>query len=303
MISRRSFLAAAVGAVAGGPCLTGVRSGPELSFGLVTDVQYADADAVGSRFYRQSPAKLAEAVEHFNGLKLEFVFNLGDLIDRDWTAYPAALRPLTGSRHRFHHLLGNHDFAVADEFKPRVPRRLGLKRRHYAIHRGAWCLVALDTTDVSPYAQPANSAETVAATAELRRLTAAGAVNAHEWNGAVGADQLRWFEATCRDAAQRGRKVVVLSHHPVFPVAAPTAWNAAQLLAVVERHRNVVAWLNGHNHAGAFGVHAGVPFVTLQGMVETVNRNAFAVAYLHPDRLELVGHGREPSRELGFRSV
>jgi hypothetical protein len=38
-------------------------------------------------------------------------------------------------------------------------------------------------------------------------------------------------------------------------------------------------------------------------MVETKDTNAFAVAHLHPDRLELVGHGREPSRECVFLKV
>ena len=107
--------------------------------------------------------------------------------------------------------------------------------------------------------------------------------------------------STCRQAARAERKVVVFAHHPIFPTGNHNEWNADALLRVVERNRNVVAWINGHNHAGAFGVHEGVPFITLKGMVETEKTNAFAVLHLHPDRLELVGHGREPSRELAFR--
>ena len=63
-----------------------------------------------------------------------------------------------------------------------------------------------------------------------------------------------------------------------------------------------VAWINGHNHAGNFGTRAGVPYVTLQGMVETRDTTADAFADIHPDRLILRGVGREPSRELVFRT-
>ncbi len=279
----------------------GASRAPKLRLGLVADPQFADIDSGKTRFYRQSIGKLAEAVEHFNGLDLEGCVNLGDLIDRHWESFAEVLKPLAKSRHKFRHLLGNHDFELPDEFKARVPRRLGLKQRYYSVRAGGFCLVMLDTTDISPYAQRKDSAESLAATAELRRLAATGAVNAQSWNGAVGERQLAWFEDTCRQAARAERKVVVFAHHPIFPTGNHNEWNADALLRVVERNRNVVAWINGHNHAGAFGVHEGVPFITLKGMVETEKTNAFAVLHLHPDRLELVGHGREPSRELAFR--
>ena len=283
------------------PFLLRAARAPELRLGLATDAQFADLAPRQTRFYRRSIAKLAEAVEHFNGLDLDWCVHLGDLIDQQWESLAEVLRPLAKSRHKFHHLLGNHDFEVADEFKPRVPRRLGLKRRYYSLRENGFCCVMLDTTEVSSYVHPEHSKERAAAAAEGERLAATGAINAQPWNGAVGERQLEWFADTCRQAAKAGRKVVVFSHHPVFPANAHNEWNADALLQVVEQNRNVVAWFSGHNHAGAFGLHDDVPFVTLKGMVETADTNAFAVVTLCPDRLELVGIGRETSRELGFR--
>ena len=301
MLSRRRFIAASVATTVAAPLLMGASRAPKLRLGLVADPQFADIEPSKTRFYRKSIGKLAEAVEHFNGLDLDGCVNLGDLIDRHWESFDEVLKPLSRSRHKFRHLLGNHDFELPDEFKARVPRRLGLKNRYYSVRAGAFCLVMLDTTDISPYSLPKDSKESIAATAELHRLAATGAANAQSWNGAVGERQLAWFEDTCRQAAASKRKVVVFAHHPVFPRDNHNEWNAEALLGVVERNRNVVAWINGHNHAGSFGVHEGVPFITLKGMVETGDTNAFAVVTLHPDRLELVGHGREPSRELALR--
>lgn len=126
---------------------------------------------------------------------------------------------------------------------------------------------------------------------------------ARTWNGAVSDRQLQWFEATCQTAAQAGQRVIVMAHHPVHPADDHNAWNFPQLLEVLSRNRNVVAWFSGHNHAGALGVFEGVPCLTLRGMVETERTNAYAVVHLHADRLEVVGHGREPSRELPFRGA
>jgi manganese-dependent ADP-ribose/CDP-alcohol diphosphatase len=303
MISRRRFLAASVTVAVAGPFLMGASRRPELRLGLVADPQFADINPRKTRFYRESTGKLTEAVEHFNGLDLAWCVNLGDLIDQRWESFDAIFKPLAQSRHKFHHLLGNHDFNVPDEYKPRVPRRLGLKHRYYSVREGGFCFVMLDTTDVSPYAYAEDSRESAAATVQWQRLAARSAINAQPWNGAVGERQLNWFADTCRRAARAERKVIVFAHHPVCPADAHTEWNADALLKVVERSRNVVAWINGHNHAGAFGVHDDVPFITLKAMVETEKTNAFAVAHLRSDRLELVGHGREPSRELVFRKT
>jgi len=301
MLSRRRFIAASLVLAATGPSLMGARRKPALRLGLVADPQFADTEPGKTRFYRQSLGKLAEAVEHFNGLDLKWCVNLGDLIDRQWESFDEVFKPLANSRHRFHHLLGNHDFGVPDAFKARVPERLGLKRRYYCRWEDGFCFVMLDTTDVSPYAHPEDSQESAEATLEWKRLAATGAINAQPWNGAVGERQLVWFEDTCRRAAMTRRKVIVLAHHPVYPASNHCEWNSAVLLQVVERHRNVVAWINGHNHAGAYSVHDEVPFITLKGMVETKDTNAFAVLHLHPDRFELEGHGREPSRDCRFR--
>ncbi len=307
-LTRRYLLASGGAMLAGAPIFapeayaqagTGTENGNRpVRIGLIADAQYADIDPVGTRFYRASVGKLEQALDHFNGQDLDFCVHLGDLIDKEWNSFDDILKPLARSRHVVHQLLGNHDFAVLDAMKPRVPGRMGMKRRYYAFDRGGFRFVALDTTEVSTYAHPADSPEQTAAAAELQRLQAAKVPHAQSWNSGVSPAQLKWFEAQCREAAGAGRKVIVFAHHPVFPANVHNLWNCDELLAALERQRNVVAWFNGHNHAGNFGTHHGIPFLTLRGMVETADTNAHAVATLHPDRIVLTGHGREPSREL-----
>ena len=46
---------------------------PALRVGLVTDLHYADKNPSGTRHYRESLAKLREAVERFNAQKVDLV--------------------------------------------------------------------------------------------------------------------------------------------------------------------------------------------------------------------------------------
>jgi 3',5'-cyclic AMP phosphodiesterase CpdA len=304
-ITRRSFLRTAVAATAAGPFIARGAAAASAGFeiGLVADAQYADVEAKGTRFYRASIARLGEAVDHFNGRNLAFCAHLGDLIDREWKSFDEITKPLAGSRHRVHHLLGNHDFDVLQELKAKVPGRLAMERRYSAFDHDGFRFVILDTNDVSTYAHLAGSAENLAATEELARLKAVAAPQAQSWNGGLGRAQLAWLNQTCGEARTAGRKVIVFAHHPVLPAAIDTAWNDTEVLAVIDRHPNVVAWLNGHNHAGNFALRNGVPYVTMHGMVETPDTTAFATARVLADRMILAGHGREPSRELVFRSA
>jgi 3',5'-cyclic AMP phosphodiesterase CpdA len=298
--SRRRFLARSSAALALGGRGFGAEAA-HLRLGLVADAQFADVPAQGTRHYRRSRDRLEAAVADFAALPLAGCVHLGDLIDRDWASFAPMLAVLGRSRHRWHHVLGNHDFEVRDEEKARVPERLGLPARRGAFDLPGWRCLLLDTNDVSRYAHPAGSPGREEAERELARLAAARVRQAKPWNGGVGSAQLRWFEDECAAARRAGRRVLVFSHHPVWPLGDHCAWNAAEILAAVDRQPNVAAWLNGHHHAGALGERHGIPFVTLRGMVETAETTAYAVATLHADRLLLEGRGREPSRELALR--
>ena len=53
----------------------------ELRIAVVTDVHYADAEPNGARFYRESLAKLTEAVDVLKKRRPHLAVSLGDLID------------------------------------------------------------------------------------------------------------------------------------------------------------------------------------------------------------------------------
>ncbi|MCP4453836.1 MAG: phosphatase, partial [Planctomycetes bacterium] len=251
-LSRREFLKATAGLAATtclftgcGSHLTPNRRDRPFSFGVITDVQYADAAPGGARIYRASPTKLKKAVAHFNSIDLAFVIHLGDLIDRDFASFDTVMPLLGACRHPVFQVLGNHDYAVEDVKKSDVPSRMGMNHRYYDFGQGPWRFVVLDGNDVSLQAYVKGSARYRASADRLEQLKAEKAPNAQAWNGGVGHEQMRWFKATLAHAKKAGQQVVVFCHWPVFPVAGHNLWNDTEVVTVLESHDHVKAYLCG----------------------------------------------------------
>ena len=91
--------------------------------------------------------------------------------------------------------------------------------------------------------------------------------------------------------------MILFCHFPVYPENVHNLWNAAEVLAVARENRSVVAYMNGHNHAGNYGRLAKRHFVTFTGMVDT-EETAYAIVNVHADRLEIKGFGRQENMTL-----
>ena len=274
---------------------------PTIRIGLLADAQYADKPAVGTRFYRQSLGKLGEAVAWMNRLHPAFVVHLGDLIDEDWKNFDAPLKTLAGLSMPCRHVAGNHDFAVDEARKAEVPARLGCAERWRVVKNPLWWFVFLDTNVLSSFAWPALSAEAKRGDAAVAALLAAGGSQAKPWNGGLGTEQCGWLDRTLAEASSAGARVIIFAHQPVEPVGTHGLLDAAEVRKILARHAaTVVAWINGHNHDGGYARWNGIHCLTLHGMVETEFANAHAMLDIFVDHLEILGAGREPSRNLAL---
>lgn len=268
---------------------------PSFEFGLVADVQYSDYDAKGTRFYRNSVDKLTEAAATFNQHDLAFTVQLGDLIDRDISSFSTILPIYKKIESPKYHVLGNHDFPVTTD---KVVDILNMSNQYYDFSYKGWRFVTLDTNDLSLYANAAGSEKYLQAQAMYNSLKESGASNAQIWNGGIGNEQLTWLHGVLSDAVQKKEKVAVFAHMPVYPENMHNVWNGDALIHELESAGNVVAYFNGHNHAGNYALKNGIHYVNLQGMVETADTNAYSIIRVFKDRVEIDGYGREPDRVL-----
>lgn len=299
-LSRRHFLQTGILAGAGSLCcgrLFGAAT--ELRFGLVADAQYADLPANNLRHYRQTPEKLTACVEAFNRAELDFAIHLGDFIDRDFASYDTVLPIYRQLEVPGYFALGNHDYAVKDEEKPLVLAKLGMESRYYDFTVKGWRFAVLDGNEVGILATTKGSPERAAAEEMLAALKAAEAPHAKNYNGAVSAKQLAWLDATLADADARRQPAVVFCHFPVFPFTGGTLWNREEVIAVLERHPTVLAYINGHVHGGGYGVRNGIHYLTVNGMVDTADTTAYGVAARNPPGgVAVTGTGRLKNHDL-----
>lgn len=275
---------------------------PNFSFGVIADVQYSEDVHAGTRFYSNSLNKLEETLLDFNTKDLNFVIQLGDLIDKDFKSYDSALSIFNKIKADKYHVLGNHDFNVDEDQKQNVPKILSLDSRYYEFESVGWRMIVLDGNDLSSYA-PSISREHIDETESLlQKIKERGAINAQNWNGGLSSTQISWLQENLQQASLSGEKVILFCHFPVYPSREENLWNDIELISVLESYPCVVAFFSGHYHAGNYAKKRGIHYLTFQGMVETEDQNAYSIIEVYSDHLKILGFGREPSRILTFKA-
>jgi len=222
----------------------------QVRIGLVTDLHYADRPPAGTRFYRESLEKLAEAAKRFGEEKVDLVVELGDLIDsadsldvekgylrriaREFTAIPG----------RHHFVLGNH--CVSALTKPEFLEIVGQKASYFSFDTNGVHFVVLDAcfrSDGQPY----------------------GRKN-FEWTDSnIPAAEVEWLRADLKETIH---KTVVFVHQRLDVEPPLGIKNAPEVRNVLEESGKVLAVLQGHDHQGDYKEVEGVPYCTLRAMVE-----------------------------------
>ncbi|MBN2290885.1 MAG: metallophosphoesterase [Pirellulales bacterium] len=283
--TRRQFLAATAAGMATMTlmrrCTAAEKKGKYFSFGLVTDVHYADIPANGIRRYRDSVTKLREAVATFNHEKVAFVAELGDFCDagaskKDDIKY---LREIGNIYSEFkgprHYVLGNH--CVTKLTKAEFLANCGttIKKSHYSFDAGPYHFVVLDANfkpDETSY-KPGNFFWT------------------KSW---IPVWQQKWL---AEDLEKAGRKKsIVFIHQNLHNEKESTGVkNAPEVRRVLESAGNVLAVFQGHKHEGDYAKIGGIHYCTLQAMVEGASptNNAYAIVTLDGDRISLEPFGNQ----------
>lgn len=268
----------------------------QFKIGLIADCQYADKPDKGNKKYRTSLHKMEEAVDDINHEKVEMVFHLGDFIDTDFDSFQKVINITKNLNAPLYHVLGNHDFKVKEELKENVPVILGLKNRYYSVQKKGFRFLILDSTDLSIYAHAKDHPRTL----ESIKVHREQYPHATQHIGGISKEQFTWIKQELKFAEEQNEKVILMSHHPIYPSNSYNVWNDHELLQELAKNKHVVAYFNGHYHEGDYGVFEGIHFLTLKGMLNT-DINSYAVAELKSDSIIIHGIGREEDRVMSFR--
>jgi manganese-dependent ADP-ribose/CDP-alcohol diphosphatase len=269
------------------------------SFGIIADVQYCNCDPEGTRYYRNSTSKLREALNEFKSDSVQFVVNLGDLIDHDFASYKPVMDIIDSSGLKVYHLTGNHDYSVEPKYKKHLPLPQPSKEGYFSFIADHFRFIALNGNELSTY-WPGSESQTRKALEYISNLKDSGNMNAFDWNGGVSLKQIDWLKKQLDDAAAKNEKVFILCHFPIFPEGTHNLLNYKDVLSVLGNYNNIIASFSSHNHSGSYGNFSMIHFVTLKGMVDTESTNSFARVDVFNNKIWITGSGREKSQILAY---
>lgn len=272
---------------------------PLFSFGLITDVHYCTAQPEGSRFYNKSLAKLNESLASLKADSVDFLINMGDLIDRDYSSYKPVLEIIESSGLKTYHCLGNHDYSVDAKYRKRLPLPMPGKSGYYSFTIGDFRFIILNGNEISTYASTSKAA-TKKAEEYIAGLKAEGMINAVEWNGGPGIKQIEWLGSQLDEASSANEKVFIICHFPTYPENVHNLLNYREINTLLENYHNIIAWFSGHNHSGNYGNFNMIHFVNLKAMVETEETGAWSVVEVYRNKIWIKGSGRERSQILAY---
>ena len=274
---------------------------PEFEIGVVADCQYCNCEPWDVRYYRKSPNRLREAVDTLNSYELEYSIHLGDFIDKNFESFDTVVPIWNRLQANRYHVLGNHDFSVADSLKPFVLEKMDIEDRYYSIVRNKWRFIVLDGNDLSEHGA-LTEAKKQQTDSLFTELSAKNLPNLKPWNGGLSHEQLEWVEKELKLAVENNERVGFYCHFPSLGEEQDhNLWNYEQLLGIIDKYECVKFYFNGHNHAGSYVDRNGVHYLNFKGMVDTDNSTSFATVTFREDSIFVKGFGRELSRRLKIR--
>lgn len=221
-----------------------------VQIGLITDLHYADKPHRGTRYYRETLTKLAEAGEQFRKDKPDFVVELGDLIDSA-DSLEHELRNLKRINQDFsaiskdrHYVLGNH--CVETLTKAEFLEVAEQKQSYYSFDREGFHFVVLDAcfrSDGKPY----------------------GRKNSHWTDANIPPAEVEWLQA---DLQKGDKPTIVFAHQRLDVTNRHGVKNALEIRKVLEQSGRVLAVFQGHSHRNDYHDINGIHYCTLVAMIE-----------------------------------
>lgn len=308
---------------------------PLVTFGVLTDVQYADCEDKPAaydpsliRYYRNSLNQVERALSYWSRIPgLSFVLQLGDLVDQNNASCGFGLDRVLGVLGSLpvYHTVGNHELynwdrrTLADRY---VRPGLGSRRDDPVFYYSfvpvpGVRFISLDCFEVSVLGYKADHPRRRSAAETLAEKHGTWDEATWEWptslvgleqrfidsNGAVSKEQLAWLDAELKRADATGEIVIIFGHLAVCPGSANPdclLWNYDEVQAVFEAHCSAALYLCGHTHRCGYSTSGRGPhYMALAGIIETSpDTVAFSTVSVFRDRIEVAGAGREESRTL-----
>lgn len=309
---------------------------PLFSFGVLGDPQYVDADD-GTNFegtkirrYRQSLQILSQACDSFDMQSTACNIILGDCVDgkagilgiQDRCLQEILDLTVTKASDKWHFVLGNHEYYCFDR-ETIMNKMIPLEQKQHCDPAKLYYdftpsigyrFIVLDGYEISKMGG-ASVYYKEYAEALLCAKNPNYASGSNKWfqnmskensrycpyNGAISVLQLEWLQKVLDKAMINNEKCIIFCHMPIYEKCSNhnnLLWNSEELLLVLQKCSNVVAFMAGHDHDGGYaidesGIHHIIPPAPLECDPQEV---AYGLFQVFEDHIKLNWTGKKPKK-------
>jgi hypothetical protein len=266
----------------------------QVSFGMVTDIHFAEIPDNGARTYSQSLIKLQECVDTMNKYKVDFLIELGDFKDMSQPpdeqitlGYLQQVEDVyTSFKGKRYHVLGNHDedcISKAQFLSVAHNSGISSEKSYYSFDSGGFHFVVLDANYDS---------------------TGKDFDRGHfEWGDPnIPKKELDWLT---KDLAKTKDPVIVFVHQLLDGARPYQVKNAKQVRAVLESNGKVKCVFQGHYHEGNYSEINGIQYYTLRSLIEgqKPEGNSYAIVKATPSSIQILGFRKAVSMTLEIKGT
>jgi manganese-dependent ADP-ribose/CDP-alcohol diphosphatase len=276
---------------------------PICIFGCLSDIQYANCDDMHhnykkSRYYRNSVNLVRGAIddwkkiEKYEGLKLSFILQLGDLIDGKCKSNGDSVESMNmvlnelnnmftqeekSSSQKILNVWGNHEmynftrsYLVNTQLNTArlLNQNLNSNANYYSVKiTNNLKLICLDLYEISILGYQENQQMFDVSLNMLREINHNKDLNSGNglpkyfkqyvaYNGTISKKQYNWLENELKQCEENGSKAIVCGHIPLHHRASnfkSKAWNSNEIIQLLRSFNGLVlAYLAGHCHDGGY---------------------------------------------------
>jgi len=268
------------------------------TFGVIADIQYADVEDATDfsgkqkRYYRNSLEIVKQAANHWRGNDVEFVVQLGDIIDSKAKQHKGSeiecskvLKELNKAGGKYLvNIIGNHE--LYNFKREELKTLLNVEKDGITWHSfKPWENVPIRIIVLDGYEISSIEGLDQEKTDEANRYLGEHNPNDFKtfgvnwsdgldgtnkrfmpYNGMLGMQQMNWLKETLTQCSKDGEYAIIFTHIPLHPSAADNLcllWNYQEVLDIVNQSGRVLAVLAGHDHEGGYFCEKGTHHITL----------------------------------------
>lgn len=276
-------------------------------FGLISDIQYCDTDDAASysgrewRNYRNVLKVVREGIMDWNKRDIQFVVNLGDMIDGKNNESKKSQQAIClvldefkrlPERTTIINLIGNHELynftrvQIQDFINKANPYTSSKGSSYYTFRpvpnpAAKWVVIVLDSYQEHTINVKEDSPQYQAGQGFLKEREQFKERHIVPPGGSLGNKQRLWLKDQLEAAEMNRDKVIVLSHVPIGPNSCSDdclAWDYDVTFDLFKKYPCVTACFAGHDHVGGYRYTEGIHFFTMPSPLLVTEENPHAHA-------------------------